>query len=397
MSMFGVVAEYNPLHNGHGYHLSQIKDNESDGVVVVMSGNYVERSETAVISKRYRTQMALSNGADLVIELPLCYATASAEKFAFGAVYLLNALGIVNYLSFGSECGDEQLLSEIADAVVSPEVDDRIVEELKKGISYPSARYNAVKELYCKEFSDLLEQPNNILGIEYIKAIKKLKSAIVPKTVARKGCGHDCETPEDDILSASALRKMISDEHSIDRFVPASTLEIINTAEKAGEYPSDFRKLETTILAFLRQKKSSDFQNIPDVSEGIENRILTAAKTARSLDELYSLAKTKRYTHSRIRRIVLCSYLGITENYYDMLPQYIKVLGFNTKGREMLKTAKSTALLPVVMSASDIKKLSEVAQSLFELECRSTDIFNMTLPRILPCGTEMTDNIVKFE
>lgn len=397
MQIYGVVAEYNPLHNGHKYHLSQIRKNNDNGIVVVMSGNYVERSETAVISKRYRTQMALNNGADLVIELPLCYATASAEKFAFGAVYLLDSIGVTDKLSFGSECGDVSLLKDVANAVLSDEVNKEIKAELEKGISYPTARMNAVKNLFSEEYADIISKPNNILGIEYIKALIRLNSNIEPETVARKGCGHDSKEINGDILSASAIRELVLNRQPIEKFLPENVMRIINSAKNSSQFPADFKKLETAIIASLRQKTSKDFENIPDVSEGIENRIIASAKTATNLEELYMNAKTKRYTHSRIRRIILYSFLGITKNYYNELPQYIKVLGFNSTGKKILRKAKDCSKLPIVMSASDIKKLSVETQSLYELECRSTDLFNMTLPKIFPCGTEMTDNIVIFE
>lgn len=396
MKICGVIAEYNPFHNGHKYHLDSVKT-DFDACVTVMSGNYVERSETAVFSKRYRTMTAFKNGADLVIELPLCYSAASAEKFAFGGVYLLNALGCVDSISFGSECGDISQLIAAASAVNSPLTDGQIQFFLKSGMSYPAAREKAVETLFGKDVSSVLSDPNNILGIEYIKALNKLNSNIIPVTLLRSGEGHNSKNIENDIISASAVRELIKNEKDISHFVPESTLKIIENAEYDKRFPSDFNKLSTAIIASLRQKSSRDFSDIPDVSEGIENRILSSAKTAVNLDELYMNAKTKRYTHSRIRRIVLFSFLGITYEYYNLLPQYIKVLGFNDTGRQILKKMSETAALPIVMSASDIKKLSVQAQKQFSLECRSTDIFNMTLPEIVQSGTEMTDNIVKYE
>ncbi|MEG2395508.1 MAG: nucleotidyltransferase [Oscillospiraceae bacterium] len=397
MTIFSTVCEYNPFHKGHKYHLSQTKKDDNDGLVAVMSGNFVERCESAVLDKRTRAKMALLNGADLILELPLPYATASAETFAFRSVEILNSLGCVDFLSFGSESGDINALCKTADILLSDEINDEIVNELKSGISYPTARENAVKMLFGKEFSSVLKEPNNILGIEYLKALKKLNSAILPMTIKRIGASHDSKDEENGFVSASAIRSKILNKADISQLLPYECVEIFKGAVESEIAPCDFKKLEGAMIASLRMKTADDFLKIQDVSEGLENRLFGSIRKSNTLLEIYDNAKTKRYTHSRIRRILLCSFLGITKDFFEEKLPYIRVLGFNQKGKEILKKAKSTSTVPIIMSASDVNNLNDFGKRLYLLECTSTDIFNLTLPKIRNCGTDMTDNLVIFE
>lgn len=398
MSIYSVVAEYNPFHNGHKYHIDKIRKNcDCDGVVAVMSGNFVQRGDAAIMSKYKRANAALKNGVDLVIELPVPYAVSSAERFSYSAVSILNSLGIVDKLSFGSECGEVDKLSAAAQAVMSSRVDAEITEQLKSGMSYPAARMNLVEKHFGKETALILEKPNNILGVEYIKAIKKLNSNIIPTTVLRCGAEHDSKTDTDNFASASLLRQKLLKNESIKSFVPENAFPIYQNEIENEFAPANINFLETAILASLRLKSAEDFASLPDVSEGIENRILSALKTSSALTELFDKAKTKRYTHSRIRRIVFYSFLGITRELQNTQPPYIRVLGFNENGKRLLRMAKENSSLPIVGSTSDIKKLNAAAQSMFEFECKATDVFNLALPKIRQCGTDMTDNLVIIE
>lgn len=398
MSVYGIVAEYNPFHNGHKYQIDEIrKSSDCEGIVAVMSGNFVQRGEPAIMSKYKRAQAALKNGVDLVIELPVQYAVSSAERFSFSAVSILNSLGIVDKLSFGSECGDVGKLIKAAEAVMSDTVNSEIVEQLKEGANYPVARMNAVEKFFGRETALILKNPNNILAVEYIKALKKLNSNIIPHTVLRVGAEHDSKKETERIASASMIREKLLKKESIDDFIPANVLSIYKNEIGLGFAPADIKALETAVLASLRLKKADDFKLLPDVSEGIENRIISASKTSGTLAELYDSAKTKRYTHSRIRRIVLYSFLGITKELQNKPPFYIRVLGFNENGKFLLKDAKDKASLPIVTNISDIKKLNGDALKIFDFECKATDIFNLSLPKIRQCGTDMTDNLVKIE
>ena len=278
MPVAGVIAEFNPLHNGHVYLLSQAKQFAGDGVVVVMSGNFTQRADLALLSSRWRTKMALSSGADLVLELPLPFAVGSAGFFARGGVETLASLGLVDTLVFGSECGDTDLLLQTADALLSSETERTIQAFMKQGLSFPSARERAVRACFSDTIADVLKAPNNVLGVEYILASKKLGAPLAFHSVPRVGTAHDAQTPQDDFASASFLRTQMKKGFSVDRYVPASALELLREATEKGECPADFQKLETAVLAFLRKASPADFAGVPDVTEGIENRILDAVR-----------------------------------------------------------------------------------------------------------------------
>lgn len=348
----GIICEFNPFHKGHRYLIETVKG-ENDGIVCVMSGNFVQRGEFAVYDKFTRAETALCNGADLVIELPCVYSLKSAEGFAKAGVQLLEATNLVEQIAFGAECDDISSLTATANKI--KELDSKIKEELKKGISYPAARKNAVK-------SDLLDAPNNILAIEYIKA-----ASIPCKAVKRIGKGHDTD---DEIYSASAIRKTLD----------SNKICTIRNCEKA-------------VLAKLRTMCTDDFLKIEDVSEGLENRIVDAIRLSVNLDEIYDNIKTKRYTHSRIRRIILKAYLGITEDFCKSVP-YIRILGFNSKGKEILSQIKKKADLPIISRHSDIADLDDYGKLLYELECRCTDLYNLGYSKPLPCGTEQKARII---
>lgn len=393
MPVAGVVAEFNPLHNGHAYLLSQAKQFAGDGVVVVMSGNFTQRADLALLSSRWRTKAALSSGADLVLELPLPFAVGSAGFFARGGVETLAALGLVDTLFFGSECGNTDLLLQTADALLSQETDRVTKDFVRQGLSFPSARERAVRTCFSDTIADVLKSPNNVLGVEYILASKKLGAPFAFYSVPRVGTAHDAQTPQGDFASASFLRAQIEKGFSVDRYMPAPALELLHEATEKGECPADFKKLETAVLAFLRKASPADFACVPDVSEGIENRILDAVRTADSLQAVFDNAKTKRYTHARIRRIVLCAFLGVTKEMQARGAPYLRVLGANKCGLKLLKRAEETAKKPILLRASDARALSEAGQSVFHLTCKATDLYNLTLPKTRPCGTEMTDPI----
>ncbi|MBO5494647.1 MAG: nucleotidyltransferase family protein [Eubacterium sp.] len=347
----GIICEFNPFHKGHKYLIDCVKK-DGDSVVCVMSGNYVQRGEPAVYDKFTRAKEAVKNGADLVIELPCVYSTKSAEGFAKYGVRLLEATGVVDRIAFGTESDDIDKLRELSGKIKS--YDSEIKEKMKSGISYPAARQQVLK-------SDLLEGANNILALEYL-AQTKLDSI----AVKRIGQGHDSA---DGLYSAMAIRNTLSTDeiHSL-------------------------KNCERAVLAKLRTMTAEDFLKIEDVSDGLENRICDAVSKAAGIDELYDLIKTKRFTHSRIRRIILRAYLGITED-YSFEPPYLRVLAFNGKGRQLLCSMKEKALLPVISRYSDATELGGNAKKLMELECRCTDLYNLSGKKILPCGEEQRSSI----
>lgn len=397
MAVYGVVAEYDPFHNGHLYHLQRVRESgDCEAVAVVLGGNFLQRGRAAAFPKRERARMALQNGADLIVELPLPYAAASAERFAQAAVHLLRALGLVDKLSFGSECGDIRLLQAAADALLSPRTDELIGDGLRGGKSYPAAREAAVRRCFGGEVAGVLKAPNDILAVEYCKALRALNAGMEPTAVRRAGASHGEKTASGRLESASALRAKLAAGEDISPFVPENVSVLISELLAQGRAPSSMEKLETAVLASLRLKTAGDFQGLAHISEGLENRLLAAVKTASSLEELYGAAKTKRYTHSRIRRAVLAAFLGIRESDVLTDPPYLRILGFNASGERLLRTAKSKSALPLVLRASDVKKLGPAARRVYALENRSTDIFNLSLPHIRPCGTDMTDRPVKI-
>lgn len=396
MKIGGIVAEYNPFHNGHKYQIEKSKElGELTHVVAVMSSNYVQRGETALVSKWARAEMAVRNGIDLVIEMPTLWSTSHAQRFALGGVSLLNALGCVDTLSFGSECGDIDELIACKNAINSEAVEEMLKENLEMGLSFASARAAALRSVCGNRFFDLLDGANNTLGIEYLNALDTINSKITPMTVKRTGASHDSIMRSENFASASEIRRLMLENNSEwERYVPQSVVDIYNREKENLTAPCTNQKLEFSILCCMRQLRVEDIAQSPDISEGIEYRIHDAALKASSLEELYALAKTKRYSHARIRRIVLHAFLGFTAADYKENPPYIHVLAMNDSGKEILKEAKEKAKLPIVTKASDFDNLDEYGRHVFSLEDMCTDVYSLASPVILPCGREKTNGII---
>ena len=394
MKTTGIVAEFNPFHNGHRALVRAARANGATHIVSAMSGNFVQRGSVAIMDKRARTAASLRGGVDLVLELPVPFAVATAEVFAKGGIDVLHGLGCVDALAFGTECYDPALLEQAAAAVMDPAVDEQIGLHLTGGISYPAARAEAVRGLYGDDVAAVLDGPNNILAVEYLKELKLLGSDLSIEPYPRMGNAHDALTPTDEFASASMLRILLErgDEEAF-RYMPETTAEEFRKMKAVGRAPVRVEESERAILSRLRILTPEDIRKAPDVSEGLENRIYNAIQSATSLEELYDIVKTKRYTHSRIRRIVTALYLGIQPEDRTEVP-YLRVLGFNDKGLEILKAAKETATLPIITKPAAIQELNENARHTFSLECRATDLYHLATPRILPCGTEFSDEIV---
>lgn len=391
---FGVVAEFNPFHNGHKFLIDYLKENGNNTVTAVMSESFVQRGECACLSPCARTKAALLCGVDLVLSLPVPFATASAERFAFGGVSVLGALGCVDALAFGAENANAENLKKCAEILTSEDFSGNLEKYLDQGLSFPVARQKALEISGGKELSDVLLTPNNILGVEYIKAINKLDLNMEIFPVGRKGAAHDSSVSVDNISSASAIRGTLEKGCSVKRFLPEPSYSILREETENGKAPADYKTLETAILYKLRSMSAEDLRELPDVSEGLEYRFIDGIRTSASLDEILEKVKTKRYTHSRLRRIVLCALLGIKKEDVLMNAPYIRVLGFNEKGAQLLKTAKETASLPVITKFSETEGLDDGAKRVFALECFARDVFSLALPKADFCGKEMTDKIV---
>lgn len=393
---YGIVAEFNPFHNGHKYLIDTIK-NSGDGentVTVVMSESFVQRGECACVSPHARTKMALRCGADLVLSLPVPYATASAERFALGGLSVLGGLGCVDSLGFGAECGNAEMLKKCADVLVSSELSDALEKYLNEGVSFPVARQKAVEEISGKEIAEILSSPNNILGVEYIKAINKLGLNMAVNPITRKGVEHDSVESNGAFCSASAIREMLMINNKFDSFLPKLACDILWNEIENYKSPATILALERAILYKLRSMSIGDFKALPDVSEGLEYRIFDAVKTSSYLEEILEKVKTKRYTHSRIRRIIICAFLGIKKEDVLAPVPFIRVLGFNENGAKILKKAKETATLPIVTKSSEINALGETAKRVFDLECFARDMLSLALPVRDEFGKEMTDKLI---
>lgn len=382
MKVAGIIAEFNPFHNGHALLVQKAREAGYTHVIAVMSGNFVQRGEPAIFHHSVRTKAALENGVDLVLQLPCVYAMSGAQSFAGAGVEILDALGIVDALVFGSECGNTDLLSETADAIYGEKIKPLLASELEKGISFASARENALREINS-DYADVIKSPNNILGVEYIASLKKLGSKIKPVTFERVGAAHDSDETDGKIAGASLIREKIRNADEWKNLVPEGVIECYSDAEKADIY-----RMENTVLYKIRTVSAEELSKAPDISEGIENRIISAAKQARSLEELYFLAKTKRYSHARIRRIIWNCLLGITAYDLEQRVPYIRITGFNKNGAELIKSAKETARLPIISKPADFSRLDETAQKVFSLECTAGDIYALCTEKPSACGTE---------
>ena len=380
MLVAGIIAEYNPFHNGHALLIEKARAAGATHIVAVMSGNFVQRGEPALFHHSERTKAALLGGVDLVIQLPVPYAVSGAQSFARAGVEILNSLGFVDRLVFGSECGNAELINATADAVYGEEIKSLIAVELKKGGSFASARENALRSIN-PVYADIIKSPNNILGVEYAAAIKHLGSKMKPVTFIREGADHDSSQSGGNIASASLIRKNIADGGGWEAFVPDAS--VYSDCRKA-----DIKRIENAILYKMRTVTKDGLAAAPDVSEGIENRILSASADATSLEELYSLAKTKRYSHARIRRIIINNFLGITADELKTPVPYIRVTGFDSKGAELIRKAEETATLPIITKAADIASLGDDAQRIFSAECRAGDIYSLCFEPVKPCGEE---------
>jgi len=371
MKILGIVAEYNPFHNGHKLHIeeSKIAISRDTATVCVMSGDFVQRGEAAIFSKYARAEAAVRSGADLVLELPLPWALSSAEGFARGAVGLLGALNCVDYLSFGSECGDMAILNSLATALLDPNIDVEIREELKSGISYAAARQEALSKS-IGSLADHLETPNNILAIEYLKAIYNQRLRIEPMTIKRIGTGHDEEGG-----SASDIRNMLEAGKPIKKYVPKEAYGIFKREREQGRGPVTMEHLECAILSRFRMMDELDFADIPDDSEGLGNRLFSAAQEETSLDGILSAAKTKRYALSRLRRMCMCASLGIKKEQSEGLPPYARVLAANEAGRNILKTISEKSSIPIITKPAAVKELSVECRRLFEQTSAAHDLF----------------------
>lgn len=359
MNIMGIICEYNPFHKGHEYQLkTHKKELKADGVVCLMSGNFVQRGAPSIFDKWERAKTAVLNGADLVLELPVVYASQSAMRFSFGAVSLLDALGCVNYLSFGSECGDLEKITKTCDLVFSEEFKNLVSCEMKSGLSYPAARSEVLKKQFPDFDDELLSRPNNILALEYVNSLKTLKSKIKPKTIKRNF----------DFISASEIRDKLEKGEDILSFVPY---------ESKGK-PYDKNAFDNIVSYHFRCETAESLRNIADVAEGLENRFIKFANSTFGASELSEAVKTKRYTKTRIDRIIINSLLGIADRDTEILPQYARVLAFNDTGTKIINEINKNSKIPVITKVRDwIENDNADLVRMLKKDILATDIYSL--------------------
>lgn len=386
--ILAIIAEYNPFHNGHLYHLQKSKKElNPDYSVCIMSGNFCQRGDTSIIDKWSKAEAALKCGFDLVIELPVLYSISSAENFAEGALKILDAFGNNVILSFGSECGDLSILNNIANILCDEpkEFTTILTHELSKGLSYPKARENALL-LYLndvRKYANVLSNPNNILGIEYLKAIKKLKSNVIPYTIKRIDAGYNSLKVKDRLASATAIRNLLKNNEDVKKLMPAPAYNILLDNINHGKMVSDISIFEKEIIYTLRKISLEEIANLQDVTEGLENSIKQAANSCNNLEDLINSIKSKRYTRSRIQRILLYSILNITkkdiQDSYKVKP-YIRVLGVSQKGKTLLsQISNPRSKYPVVTSVKKFmdSNTNKILKNMMEKDILASNIYTL--------------------
>jgi predicted nucleotidyltransferase len=404
MKISAIISEYNPIHKGHVHHINRTKElADSDAIICIMSGNYVQRGIPAIIDKWNRTKAALECGADLILELPVVYSLSSAEFFAQGAVSLLNSLGVIDSISFGSEIGDINFIMKIANVLLKEpcELKNKLKLNLDKGYAYPKARslalinyFTEVEGISNNNLSESLNSSNNILGIEYCKSLLRLKSSIKPYTIKREGSTYNDKDLNSIFSSATSIRKYIKDNKSIDELrehMPDKSYELLKGLKNAN-YPFVFESLMLPFIKYKYFNHKESLISLPDVSEGLHNRVYEGLLNENSYEDLIGKIKSKRYTYTRISRI-LCQYFVGFDNYpTDELRSqpspYCRILGFNKEGMKALKHIKKNSSIPVYT------KLPRNINSTMKLDIMATQTYSLLNSFISPMDDYLISPII---
>ena len=406
----GIIAEYNPFHNGHLYHLLQAKDlAQADYVVAVISGNFTQRGDTSIVDKWTKAYMAICGGCDLVLELPTVYSISSAENFASGAIKILDSLKIVDSIAFGAEASDLATLNNIANVLFQEPrgYTNILTHELQKGISFPSARENAIL-MYLndiKRYANILNSPNNILAIEYLKALKTQKSNMNPIMVKRSKVYYNDDRIVDDFASATAIRKLIKrrEYEDLRKVVPRSTYKILSRQIRDGNIVLGLENFEKEIIYTLRKMNIREIANLPDVSEGLENLIKNSADNCNDMSKLIANIKSKRYTQTRIQRILLYALLGIDKKMMEdskKVTPYVRVLGFTNKGKELISEINKRN--PKINMITSVKKFIEknnkpsnrTIMQMLQKDIFATDVYTLGFDFESKANLDFTNNMI---
>lgn len=398
MNVVGIITEHNPFHNGHLYHVEKARVQcDAELVVSVMSGHFLQRGEPALFNKWARAKMAVLGGVDLVIELPTAFSVRSASSFALGAVSILNSMGVVTHLCFGTESGDVDSLWPAARLLFNePALFKALLRQLiDTGMSYPAARAGAITRYLADTSSvgispEIYAAPNNILGIEYLKSLLRVKSDIRPTTIKRFAAGYHDMNIDSNVMIASAtsIREELQDKGeltgAVGTVVPEASLAVMKQEILAGRGPIFMNDYAKMLFYLLRSLPPEQIAEMYDVSEGLENRIMEISRSADSVQDLLSKLKTKRYTRTRLQRILSYILLGYTKSLaesFDLAgPRYIRVLGLSSAGRSLLKKVKKEADIPVITRTSPFLSQNDDTASMLKFDVKATDIYTLMYP-----------------
>ena len=387
MKVAAIISEYNPFHNGHQYQIDKTREllGDDTAIIAIMSGNFTQRGELAITDKTIRAKAACECGVNLVLELPFPFSMSSAEFFAASGVKIANSIGIVDHLVFGSESGDIDEIANIADIISSEEfiltVDTLNASDSHKNKGYPEICEEALKRIYGKNIPESFFSPNNILAIEYVKALKKEKSSISPITIKRVGAGYnDALTQGTAFQSASAIREGFSNNgvSALD-FVPKKAKDAFLTAEQNGKLPADQSRLDSAVIASFRLSSPQTFDDIHDAKGGLYNRLCENSAKVSSIYSLTSKTETKKYTKARIRRAVWNSYFGVTSSDVRALPKYTQVLAMDDIGRSLLKQIKKISEFAVITKPSSYTEFDNDVIRQAELSHRADSVYGLSL------------------
>lgn len=400
MNITGIITEYNPFHNGHLYHLNSAKNStKCDGIVCIMSGNFVQRGEPALIDKWKRAEMALLNGVDLVIELPTFYSLSSAEFFASGAIKILNNIGVVKNIFFGSESGKIELLYKIAKLLTleSDILQYNIKENLKTGVTYAKAREAAlINILNDDSLTEVLSNSNNILGIEYIKALLKINSNINALTMKREGSKYNDKDLNTIFSSATSIRENLKNGHdlsSLKPYMPKASLDILNNLIE-DNYPFIFEKEMYEYIKYKLLTNCINFNNLFEAKEGLDNKFLKEIYFSSSYEDLIFRIKSKRYTYTKISRLMTQIFLSLDNySFHELIKDenlYARVLGFNNTGKLILKEMKKNSTIPIIT-----KVPKHINNPLLSLDIQATKAYSILNSKVNPLSDYLISPIIK--
>lgn len=398
MKVAAIIAEYNPFHNGHEYHVKKTREAGYSHIIAIMSGDYVQRGSPAIADMFVRAKAAVDCGVDLVIALPLPWSMSAAPDFAKGAVTIIKATGITDCISFGCETKETDSFQKYADFFQDEVLQEEIKKQCKTGISYPNAVCNACKTTNNDQLIKLLETPNNLLGLEYCKHLVGTDIKILP--IERIGCNHNDPKPDGEFASASVIREQFYKMYNYNpelyilyTLMPKASLAVLQEAEKQGFFPLDLNKFDLAVTSRLRLLQPEDYTNIPYIAGGLENRFYNAVLQSECFTTACDSAKSKNITHARVRRSLLCAALQIKQQHFSQSVPYLRILASNKHGHEILNVMRKTCKIPIIMKHADSKYLDSYAKEIYDLNMKANDLYSLCLPKPTACGQSASHTI----